>query len=91
MLAFVSELVLNLFRLFTRKLFHKILFNVLGEIVFQELLTSRNFIEKLLQEVFNMSESFIFLKKLFLDFRELRLGKVGKQADIRILFFFYTL
>ena len=37
-----------------------------------------------------MSEGFIFLKKLFLDFPKLRLGRVGKQADIRILSFFYT-
>ena len=27
----------------------------------------------------------------FLDFQELRLGRVGKQADIHILSFFYTL
>ena len=37
-----------------------------------------------------MSESFIFLKKLFLDFPEVRLGRAGIQADIRILSFFYT-
>ena len=31
-----------------------------------------------------MSESFMFFfKKAFLDFPELRLGSVGKQADIR--------
>ena len=30
-------------------------------------------------------------KKFFLDFREHGLGRVGKQADIRILSFFYTL
>ena len=37
-----------------------------------------------------MSERLIFLKKLLLGFPELRLGRVGKQADIRILSFFYT-
>ena len=36
-----------------------------------------------------MSESFIFLKKLFLDFRELRLERVGKQAYICILSFIH--
>ena len=34
-----------------------------------------------------MSERLIFLKKLLLGFPELRLGRVGKQADIRILSF----
>ena len=34
---------------------------------------------------------FIKKKKLFLDSVELRLEKVGKQADICILSFFYTL
>ena len=35
-----------------------------------------------------MSEVSFFLKKLFLDFPELRLGRVGKQAGIGILPFF---
>ena len=47
--------------------------------------------ERRLQEVFNMSESLNIKKKAFSDFPELRLGRVGKQVDICILSFFYTL
>ena len=36
-----------------------------------------------------MSDRFIFFKKLFLDLTELRLGRVGKQADICILSFIH--
>ena len=56
-LDFVSEIVFNLFLLVIRKLFNTI------KKLLRKLLFSRNFIEKLLQEGFNMSESLIFFKK----------------------------
>ena len=92
-LVFVSEIVLNLFFLFARNSFIKFCPTSLTKYYkkFQELLTSRNFIGKPHRKSLICPKVSFFLKKLFLDFRELRSGRVGKQADIHILLFFCTL
>ena len=83
MLDFVLEIALNLFLLFTRKLFHKILPNFLGEILqfLSKLLSPTNPIEKPLQES-SICPEVSFYKKAFFGFLELSLRRVGKQADI---------
>ena len=65
-LDFVSEILFNIFLLFTRKLcFIKFCSTSLAKLFLRKLLTSRNFIETHLQEVFNMLEVSFFKKSFF--------------------------
>ena len=94
-LDFVSEIVLNLFLWFTRKLFHKFLFNFLGEIlliVSQEIVNFQELHWKTSAGSLQYVRKFRFFKKcFFLDFPNLGYGELQNMQKFAYFQFLYII